>query len=183
MQSRHELLTPRLRLRRWRDDDEPLMAAINRDPEVTRYLNRPFDEPALRAFYGLVLDHWDEHGFGFHAVELRRPGERDRFIGFVGPAYPTFLPELATRPELGWRLAHAVWGQGLATEAAKAARDDAFGRLRLAELISIIHPENARSRRVAAKLGMSIDHQVQSPILGRGVDVWHVRRPDSPAST
>lgn len=167
-----EPITPRLRLRRWRGEDAEAMAAINRDPEVTRYLNRPVDEQAVEAFFGVVSDHWDRHGFGFYAVESREPESEGRFIGFVGVAYPTFLPEVAQRPELGWRLARDTWGRGLATEAATAARDDAFQRLALAELISIIHPENTRSRRLAGKLGMSLERQIDNPVLDRKVDVW-----------
>jgi len=72
-------------------------------------------------------------------------------------AYPTFLPELAHRPELGWRLARRAWGRGLATEGATAARDWALGELGMPDLISIIHPENAASRRVAEKLGMKLE--------------------------
>jgi RimJ/RimL family protein N-acetyltransferase len=167
-----ELSTPRLRLRRWRPQDEAPMAAINRDPEVTRYLNRPVDEGAVQAFFGLVTAHWDEHGFGFWALESREPDSEGRFVGFVGVDYPAFLPELAARPELGWRLAREAWGRGLASEAARAARDDAFARLRLPELTSIVHPENARSRRLAAGLGMEIERQVRNPVLDRDVDVW-----------
>ena len=172
-----ELLTPRLRLRRWRAEDEPPMAAINRDPEVTRYLNRPVDEDAVRAFFGLVNDHWDQHGFGFYALESREPDHAGQFIGFVGVAHPAFLPELAKRPELGWRLARSVWGRGLATEAASVARDDAFDHLNLPELISIINPENARSRRLASKLGMTIERKVHNPVLDRDTDVWVLDRP------
>lgn len=178
MNSRDEVLTPRLRLRRWREHDKPLMAAINRDPEVARYLNRPVDESA-DAFFGLVVDHWHEHGFGFYAVELRHACAPLEFIGFVGVAYPTYLPEVADRPELGWRLARSVWGQGYATEAALAARDDAFARGGLAELIAVIHPDNARSRRLAEKLGMAIEREVYNPLLERNVDIWRVDRQSS----
>ncbi len=45
-----ELITARLRLRPWREDDVGALAAINRDPEVTRYLNRPVDDAAVEAF-------------------------------------------------------------------------------------------------------------------------------------
>lgn len=93
-------------------------------------------------------------------------------IGFVGVAYPTFLPEFGARPELGWRLAPRAWGRGLATEAAHAAAGDAFTRLELPELISIIHPSNARSQRVATKLGMTIERRVDTPVRGERVDVW-----------
>ena len=108
-----ELLTPRLRLRRWRAADEPLMAAINQDPEVTRYLNRPVDAAAIASFYALVAEHWATHDFGFWAVETREPDPGGEFIGFVGVGYPAFLPELATRPELGWRLGVMPGGAAL----------------------------------------------------------------------
>jgi RimJ/RimL family protein N-acetyltransferase len=172
-----ELLTPRLRLRPWRPDDEAAMAAINRDPEVARFLNRPVDEAAIAAFHGVVVTHWERHGFGFFALESREPQLRGRFLGFAGVAHPDFFPALAARPELGWRLDRAAWGRGLATEAAGAARDDAFARLGLPELISIVHPENVRSRRVAAKLGMAVEGQVHNPVLDRAVDVWRLSAP------
>lgn len=171
------LITPRLLLRRWRGADESLMAAINQDPEVTRYLNRPVDDGAVQTFFGVVSEHWQRHGFGFWAVELRRVGGEGRFVGFVGVTYPSFLPEVADRPELGWRLARDTWGLGLATEAATSARDDAFSRLGLGEVVSIIHPENARSRRLATKLSMSIERRVHNPVLARDVDLWRVQAP------
>ena len=163
-----ELLTERLRLRRWLAVDEAPMGAINRDPEVTRYINGPIDERSLEAFYGRVEEHWAAHGFGWWAVEPLDGG----FIGFVGVTYPTFLEPVAHRPELGWRLARSAWGEGLATEAAVAARDDALGRLGLDSLISIIHPGNARSQAVARKLGMSIETHIRHPVLGIDVEIW-----------
>ena len=164
------LLTERLRLRRWLARDEAPMAAINRDPEVARYLNRPADEAAVAAFFGDVAAHWDTYGYGLYAVDLRGAGER--FIGFAGFSHPTFIPAVADRPELGWRLARSAWGAGLATEAATAVLRDGFDRLRLSELIAVIHPENERSRRVATKLGMRPECQVHNPVLGRDVDIW-----------
>jgi RimJ/RimL family protein N-acetyltransferase len=77
----------------------------------------------------------------------------------------------------GWRLDPAHRGRGLATEAATAASDDAFTRLGLPELISVIHPSNARSQRVAAKLGMTPARQIDNPVLGLKVDVWHLPSP------
>lgn len=168
-----ELVTPRLRLRHWAPQDEATVASINRDRTVTRYLNRPLDERSVELFYGQVVQHWTTHGFGPWAVELLADRE---LIGFVGVGYPSFLPAVAHRPELGWRLASSSWGHGYATEAATAARDDALGRLGLPSLISIIHPQNVRSQRVATKLGMTVGTQVHNPVLGRAVDVWETPR-------
>jgi RimJ/RimL family protein N-acetyltransferase len=164
------LLTERLRLRRWLARDEAPMAAINSDPEVTRYLNCPIDVTAVAAFFGDVAAHWERYGYGLYAVDVLGAGER--FVGFAGFSHPTFIPAVAERPELGWRLARSAWGAGLATEAATALLRDGFDHLGLSELIAVIHPENERSRRVATKLGMRPEFQVHNPVLGREVDIW-----------
>jgi RimJ/RimL family protein N-acetyltransferase len=159
-----ELLTARLRLRRWRPEDDDAIAAISADPEVSRYLNH-----ATGPFVERFERHWREHGFGLWALERLDPGG---CIGFVGVAHPGFLPAVAHRIEIGWRLDRVQWGQGLATEAALAARDHVRQQLGLAELISIIHPENRRSQRVASKLGMSVSTHVFNEVLGIGVEIW-----------
>ena len=165
-----DLLTERLRLRRWLARDEAPMAAINRDPEVARYLNCPTDEAAIAAFFADAAAHWDAYGYGLYAVELL--GADERFVGFAGFSHPTFIPAVADRPELGWRLARSAWGAGLATEAATAVLHHGFGRLGLSDPIAVIHPQNERSRRVATKLGMHPERQVHNPVLGREVDIW-----------
>jgi RimJ/RimL family protein N-acetyltransferase len=171
-----ELRTGRLVLRRWRPEDEPAMAQINRDPEVERYLNRPVDDQAIGAFYSQIVGHWETHGYGPWALESREPDLEGHFLGFAGLAHvPPFLAAAGSAPELGWRLRRSVWGRGLATEAALAARDDAFDRLSLPEIISIIHPENERSQRIAVKLGMQRWRRIENPVLGIEVDVWHHR--------
>jgi RimJ/RimL family protein N-acetyltransferase len=171
-----ELRTPRLLLRQWRPGDEVAMGQINTDPEVARYLNRPVGAAATRAFYAMVLAHWEEHGFGFWAVQSREPENQGAFLGFIGAGHPSFVPELSTRVEIGWRLARSVWGRGLATEGARAVRDHIFDALDVPELISIIHPENARSQAVARKLGMSVSEHVRNPVMDMQVEVWQLTR-------
>jgi RimJ/RimL family protein N-acetyltransferase len=166
------LRTERLLLRRWRPEDAEPMAAINTDPAVTEFLNQSTDPAVVAGFLDRKAEHWAEHGFGHWAVEPVAGPLAGEMIGFVGVAYPVFLPELADRPELGWRLASSSWGHGYATEAALAARDDAFTRLALPELISIIHPDNTRSRRVATKLSMTRERQIPNPFVARDVDIW-----------
>lgn len=170
-----EIRTERLLLRTWQPVDEAEMARINREPEVARYLNRPADPASIAAFYGAITGHWRDHGFGPWALESTEPESTGRFVGFAGLGFvPPFLATAGEAPELGWRLDPAFWGRGLATEAARAARDDAFDRLRLPEVISIIHPSNARSQRVAAKLGMDRWKVITNPMLGLAVDVWRL---------
>ena len=167
-----ELITSRLRLRRWRASDELPMMQINADPEVARYLNRAVDAAASRAFLVEAEAHWDRHRCGIYAVETLGGPRRGVLLGFVGLAYPGFLPAFAHRLELGWRLRRDDWGHGYATEAATAVRDHAVEVLGVRDLVSIIHPENERSRRVAAKLGMAVETEILNPRLGRLVEVW-----------
>jgi RimJ/RimL family protein N-acetyltransferase len=176
-----EVRTQRVLMRRWQAPDEAQMVRINRDPEVGRYLNRPVDDSAIAAFYGLMVGHWQTHGYGPWALESLEAGHEGQFLGFAGLAHvPPFLAAAGTAPELGWRLDPAAWGRGLATEVSVAARDDAFSRLKLPELISIIHPDNVRSQRVALKLGMNKQGQIDNPVISRMVDVWHRRADPTP---
>jgi RimJ/RimL family protein N-acetyltransferase len=62
--------------------------------------------------------------------------------------------------EIGYRLDPAYWNRGLITEAARAVRDHAFEDLKLPRVISLIHPENIPSRRVAEKNGMKIEKEI-----------------------
>ena len=70
---------------------------------------------------------------------------------------PNFSAHFTPCVEIGWRLAHDAWGHGYATEGARAALAFGFETLRLAEIISMTTPDNARSRHVMEKLGMSRD--------------------------
>jgi RimJ/RimL family protein N-acetyltransferase len=149
--------TERLVLRRWRDADAPELAAINADREVMRFigagtpLGRGLSDELLRRFES----EWDDRGFGLWAVQERDAGPRPPLLGFCGLTVPMFLPEVLPAVEVGWRLARAAWGRGIATEAARAALAFGFGELGMREIIAIVDPSNRRSLRVCAKLDMT----------------------------
>ena len=150
----HELQTERLLLRRWRPDDRTPFAALNADPEVMRH----FPALATRRESDSIADRLDEHiereGWGLWALEVRATG---RFIGFTGLARPGFDAPFMPAVEIGWRLERAAWGQGFATEAARAAAAFAFEGLRLDEIVSLTVPANERSLAVMRRLGMQHD--------------------------
>jgi RimJ/RimL family protein N-acetyltransferase len=143
--------TERLLLREWRPADAEPFAALNADPEVTRFLRGPMTRAESDELLGRIRAHWDQHGFGLYAMELKQTGA---LAGFVGLAIPSFLPEVLPAVEVGWRLARQHWGSGYATEGARASMGHAFGELALRQVISIIDPGNAASIRVAERLGM-----------------------------
>ena len=167
--------TARLHLRRPRMDDAEAFAAINADPEVARFVN--WTGPLSRAESDLMLrktiDHWDDHGFGWWMADLRETGE---LLGFIGLARPFALAALADDVEVGWRLARAHWGRGLATEGAREAVRFAFAELALERLVCIIDRDNERSLGVARNLGFEHWRDMEHPRWPRGVQVYTLTR-------
>jgi len=169
--SKPEIRTSRLLLRRWRDEDLDPFAALCADPEVMRHVGsggtRTHEQAA--AAIGAFESIWDEKGYGLFAVELRR---NRRLIGFAGLSEPTFLPEIMPAIEVGWRFARQAWGNGYATEAARAALDFGLATLRIPEIVSIHQLENHASARIMQKLGMRFDREVLDRTCGRWVNVY-----------
>jgi RimJ/RimL family protein N-acetyltransferase len=149
------LTTPRLLLRTFRQDDLPLYAALNADPEVARYLGGPLTRQDSDEIAEWAQECYARDGFGLLAVERRRDGV---FLGMCGLHHQHAYPD---EVEVGWRLAYAHWGKGYATEAATAWLDHAFGALRLPRVISITDPPNLRSLAVMRRLGMAFDHEAE----------------------
>ena len=150
------LTTPRLTLRPFTEADaEPLHRILNEDG-ILRYFPRP-EPPDLARVQRLIagqLRHWEEHGLGWWAVELRSTGElraTGELLGWNGLQY---LPD-TEEVEVGYLLSRRHWGQGLATEGAQAALRFGVETLRLGSIIGIVHPENIASQRVLAKAGLT----------------------------
>jgi RimJ/RimL family protein N-acetyltransferase len=159
--------TDRLLLRRWRDPDRELFARINRDRRVMEFFPGPLSAEQSDALVDRIEAHFDQHGFGLWAAELRATSD---FIGFIGLAIPRFEAAFTPCVEIGWRLDPAHWGRGLATEGAQAVVRHAFDVVGLDEIVSLTVPGNGRSRRVMEKLGMTHDpkEDFDHPILPSG---------------
>ncbi|WP_171166946.1 GNAT family N-acetyltransferase [Streptomyces sp. I05A-00742] len=159
------LRTPRLTLRRWREDDLEPMAAINADPEVMRWIGDGSvqDRDLTATRIAAWEREWEEQGIGLFAAELRADG---RLAGFVGLSVPHFLPEVLPAVEIGWRLGRPFWGRGLATEGARAVLDFALRNRGLARIVSIHAVGNDASERVMRKLGMRCERETRHPVLG-----------------
>jgi RimJ/RimL family protein N-acetyltransferase len=161
--------TPRLRLRPFRHEDLDAYARICADPEVMRYLGTGVTlsrNDTWRAMAG-ILGHWQLLGYGMFAMEVRDTGELVGRTGFLDPpGWPGF--------ELGWVLGQPWWGRGYAIEAARTCLDYAFGTLGRDRVISLIRPDNARSIRVAEKLGETLAGEVE--LLGSKALIYEIRK-------
>lgn len=148
-----EVVTERLRLRAFRDDDLDAFAATMADEETTRFIGGVADRRQAWRLLALFAGHWELRGFGPWAVERREDG---RLVGRCGLWYPEGWPEI----ELGWTLSRDAWGHGYATEAALASMDWAADTLGLTRVCSLVAGENERSVRVAERLGMAPEREV-----------------------
>jgi RimJ/RimL family protein N-acetyltransferase len=164
-----ELRTARLRLRAFRADDLDDYAAIRADPEVARFIGGLFSRPETWDRLAAMIGQWGLRGYGVFAIE---EAASRQVIGHVGILHPDDWPE----PEIAYTIGPASWGQGYATEAARAVRAWAFDSYAFPRLVSFIVPANARSIRVAEKLGAIRDGTVT--LRGTIADVWAHRRPD-----
>ena len=171
--------TERLLLRAWQRSDEAPFAALNADPEVTRYLSGPMRRDESDELLARIRGHWQQHGFGLYAVEVK---ESRAFIGFIGLAIPSFLADVLPAVEVGWRLARDHWGNGYATEGGRASLRHGFQDLGLRQIISIIDPRNAASVRVAQRLGMSRGRDRIHPVTRLRVAVYAKNAEDAGSS-
>jgi RimJ/RimL family protein N-acetyltransferase len=159
--------TERLVLRPWRDADLAPFAELNADARVMAHFPATLSRAESDALAGRIRAHLAAHRFGLLAVEV--PGEAP-FVGFVGLSLATFPAPFTPCVEVGWRLAHAFWGRGYASEAARACLDHGFRTHGFREIVSFTTVGNARSRRVMERLGMSRDpaEDFEHPLLPAG---------------
>lgn len=161
------LRTPRLILRDWRSADLELFAALNADPAVMEHFPAPMTRAESDVMVERIAAHLARHGYGLWAVEA--PGVAP-FIGCFGLNHPGFAAAFTPCVEIGWRLATAWWGQGYATEAARAALAIGFQQHGLDEIVSFTTTINRRSAAVMERLGMTRDpaEDFDHPLVAKG---------------
>lgn len=148
------LETPRLILRPFREKDLDRLAELMANPDFMRFSLGVFSREQTASFLEKLID-WDHRGLPSQFAVIHR-GD-NRLIGYCGFFHQKV--DGTNEIEIGYRLHPDYWGRGLATEAARAVRDHGFADLKLPRVISLIHPENLASRRVAEKNGMKLEKE------------------------
>jgi ribosomal-protein-alanine N-acetyltransferase len=185
--------TDRLLLRHLAWDDLDALAAVMGDAEVMRHVGT--GKPKTREQTRRLMEHWiadarrDWDALTLERLpQLRRAAERGADFGLWATVHKPdrrligrcglLAWDLDGRPEVevGYLLARRYWGRGLATEAARAIRDHAFDRLGFDRVISLIHPANVASQRVAEKSGMR--HERDAVVHGTTARVYAIERAD-----
>lgn len=161
--------TPRIRLRPWREADREAFAALLADAEVMRDLGGPIDRAAADAKldrYAATLARADVARL---AVETRSGA----FLGYAGVMPLAEGHPSGARFDVGWRLMRDAWGRGYATEAARAALDNAFARLGPEEIVAFTAPDNLRSQAVMQRLNMVRAAERDFTLTGDRLGDWH----------
>ncbi|NER32806.1 MAG: GNAT family N-acetyltransferase [Oscillatoria sp. SIO1A7] len=151
-----ELETERLYLRLFNPDDLEALSLIRSDPDVMRYMRdgNPLSREEVSENLARIIQHYREHRFGLWAVIYKQDSQ---LIGYCGLQFLEQTPEI----ELGYMLAKAYWGKGLATEGAKASLKYGFETLKLERIVAVAYPENLASRRVMEKVGMKYEKEAR----------------------
>ena len=149
------LETKRLYLRQWQPSDFGIFAEMNADPEVMRYFPKLLSATVSDIIANKCQQLIKDNGWGFWAVSVKDGlGKADTFIGFVGLNQTYADMAFAPCVEIAWRLHKDYWGQGYATEAAKAALKFAFEKLNLTEVVAFTAVINKPSQLVMKRIGM-----------------------------
>jgi RimJ/RimL family protein N-acetyltransferase len=150
------LTTDRLVLKPWEQDFEGDLLRFASDPRVMRFIGdgRPWEREFTVQRHQALLEHWEQHGFGWRGIV----GDDGAFLGVAALSYlGDLVPGIEESAiEIGWWVDPAAWGKGLATEAALALRDEAFGNLEARRIVARFVPANHASERVMIKLGMRL---------------------------
>lgn len=148
--------TARLAFREMTADDLGVMADLLGDPDVMAYYAHPKSRAEALGWIEWNRRLYRDRGFGLWVVELRDTSE---FVGDCGltPQEVDGTQEI----EVGYHVRRSLQGRGYATEAAASARDYARDVLGLDRLVAIIDPSNVPSQRVAEKIGLALEKEVE----------------------
>lgn len=163
------LETPRLLLREFRESDLDGFCTIYSDSAHARFIGGRKPRFACWEKMTALIGHWQLRGFGRYAIEDKESGE---FLGHCGPSHTGFWPEA----EVNYSLTPSASGRGVASEALSRVLLHVYEDLGWETAVSLIEPENLRSRRVAQKVGARCEGTAWRED-GVEIEIWRHRQP------
>lgn len=151
---RQVLETPRLCIRQFTEEDKSIFLDIEQDERLTQYINKRSLEESENLFDSILKAYKKEKSLGRWGVFSNESGE---FVGICLLTPSTYDPGYI---ELGYRLHFKYWGQGLASEIAKALVNYGLNQLQLKEIVAVTDPENIASKKVLLKSGFQLHGEV-----------------------
>ena len=148
------LATQRLRIRGWEDSeaDRAFFHRVNSDEAMLKFY--PFRRSRSEAddLFDVMCARIAQDGFGWAVAEDRTSGAP---LGFTGLARIRDEEVIGAGVEIGWRYVPEAWGQGLASEAARALVGHGFDEMRLERIVAFAVTTNTASLAVMRRIGMS----------------------------
>jgi ribosomal-protein-alanine N-acetyltransferase len=146
------LFTPRLTLRAFVSADIAHLKSILSDRETICYFPRqePWPQEIVEKWINQHWQHWQDHGYGWWAVASIQDNQ---LLGWCG----LNILEETGETEVLYLLKKSVWGQGLASEAARFSVDYGFQKVKLEKIVGLVHPKNIASQRVLEKCGLTLE--------------------------
>ena len=160
------LETRRLNFRELTPSDVLNLQKIFSDPVAMEFYPSTKSEAETLEWIDWNIQSYQQNGFGLWALFDKDSGE---FVGQAGLILQQNV-DGADETEIAYLLVRKYWGNGFATEAASSCRDLAFSRFDCERVISLIDPKNIPSIRVAGRIGMVLEKNVQR--WGKTVDVY-----------
>ena len=154
--------TERLGLRNWHPDDQAAFAEICANKDVMEFFPTTLNRAQSDALITRFKKHYQKRGYTYFAVDRLDTGA---FIGFIGLMLQEYESPFTPSVDIGWRLSPKAWGQGFATEGAKACIDYGFKMLQLKEIYAVAPEINSKSQRVMQKIGMQYHSTFHHPKL------------------
>jgi ribosomal-protein-alanine N-acetyltransferase len=157
--------TQRLVFRDWKEEDLKEFRIMNKDARVMKYFTKTLTEQETDRFYNIIEDEFRNYGYGLYAVETKHNSE---FIGFIGFHWANFNAEFTPCIEIGWRLKYEAWGNGYATEGAKACLKYGYETLNFNKIYSFTSKINYQSESIMEKIGMVKIKEFEHPNISEG---------------
>lgn len=162
----------RLIFRHYVDADFSFLHGMAADPEMMKYVGNGKTrdkDGVLRFLYWVYQGYKEDPETGLFLLERKSDGKPVGHAGLV----PQKVDD-AEEWEIGYWVAKDYWGEGYATEAARSLRDYAIDKLGKERVVSLIHPDNKASQRVAENCGMKLEKE--SLISGRNAYVYAIHK-------
>jgi RimJ/RimL family protein N-acetyltransferase len=160
--------TDRLTAERLNETHLADLVALHLDPEVSIYLGGIRSAEVTRTYLATNMAHWDRYGFGLWVLRT----QDGAFAGRAGIRH-TLIDDV-DEIEIAYTFTRDLWGQGLASEIARALTDIGLSQLKLPSLIGFVYAANGASRRVLEKTNYVLEKSTTHH--GEDVVIYRIRR-------
>ncbi|WP_034228246.1 GNAT family N-acetyltransferase [Aquimarina pacifica] len=152
----------RLGFRNWETSNLKALHAINNDDEVMEFFPFKPSKKDTEGFIQRMQQLYTEKKYCYFAVDILQTNE---CIGFIGLCEQTYINDLGTFVDIGWRLKKSSWHNGYATEGAKKCLAYGFKTIGLSNIYSVAPEINTKSESVMKKIGMQYVNTFLHPKL------------------